>query len=352
MSIDWTPEQADALRLIDEWLDDQDRPQIFRLFGYAGTGKSTLMQEIKRRLKARRLYARFATPTWRAAQVLRDKGIRDAGTIHGLIYIPKEQLVKEAKELHKEIEALAKQHKPRDREKEERLAVIRKQLENPQFILRDFLGDPRHPDNDTTGEFANWRANNPHEDLDPPADIIVVDECSMVSMKVGRDLASFGTPILAIGDPGQLPPIESPGFFTEEEPDVFLDEIHRQAKGNPILDMATIVRRDGANALPFGKRYIHLGNGVSREFFLEHMVGADAVLVGFNATRHSFNRQIRETLQFCLTVHKAQGSEWPKVTVIDNWLGPWAKPTRNKWLYTAITRAQTDLMIAWTSKRV
>lgn len=44
------------------------------------------------------------------------------------------------------------------------------------------------------------------------AALIVVDECSMVDEALGKDLMSFGTPILVLGDPGQLPPITGVGF--------------------------------------------------------------------------------------------------------------------------------------------
>ena len=38
-----SPQQEQALHLVQEWLDNEDRPnQVFRLFGYAGTGKTTL----------------------------------------------------------------------------------------------------------------------------------------------------------------------------------------------------------------------------------------------------------------------------------------------------------------------
>jgi hypothetical protein len=64
----------------------------------------------------------------------------------------------------------------------------------------------------------------------------------MVDEALGRDLMSFGTPILVLGDPGQLPPISGGGFFTEHEPDILLTEIHRQARDNPIIDLAMQVR--------------------------------------------------------------------------------------------------------------
>jgi exodeoxyribonuclease-5 len=57
---------------------------------------------------------------------------------------------------------------------------------------------------------------------------------------------------------------------------------------------------------------------------------------------------------YCLTAHKAQGSEWPKVIVIDETDSRgFAMITgdldfeefRQRWLYSSITRAKTDVVI-------
>ncbi len=77
------------------------------------------------------------------------------------------------------------------------------------------------------------------------AGLIVIDECSMVDAELGRDLLSFGKPILVLGDPAQLPPVKGGGFFTEAEPDVMLTEIHRQAENDPIIRLSQIVRSGG-----------------------------------------------------------------------------------------------------------
>ena len=45
------------------------------------------------------------------------------------------------------------------------------------------------------------------------AALIVIDECSMVDAELGRDLLSFGKPILVLGDPAQLPPVKGGGFL-------------------------------------------------------------------------------------------------------------------------------------------
>jgi exodeoxyribonuclease-5 len=73
--------------------------------------------------------------------------------------------------------------------------------------------------------------------------LIVIDEGSMVGTEMAEDLRSFGIPILVMGDPGQLPPVDSEMGFDLESPDTFLTEIHRQAADNPIIRLATLVRK-------------------------------------------------------------------------------------------------------------
>jgi AAA domain len=75
----WSPQQAAALRQIEEWASAPDSKQVFQLIGYAGTGKSTLAK-----------YAAEIAPggapaflayTAKAAHVMRRKGCLGAGTI-------------------------------------------------------------------------------------------------------------------------------------------------------------------------------------------------------------------------------------------------------------------------------
>ncbi len=58
-------------------------PQLFRLFGYAGTGKSTLAQHLAEYVDGDVAFGAF---TGKAALVMRSKGCKDARTIHSLIY--------------------------------------------------------------------------------------------------------------------------------------------------------------------------------------------------------------------------------------------------------------------------
>lgn len=47
---------------------------------------------------------------------------------------------------------------------------------------------------------------------------------------------------------------------------------------------------------------------------------------------------------YLITCHRAQGSEWPKVMVIEEGF-PWRKEEHKQWLYTAITRASEKLIL-------
>ena len=44
--MEWSPQQDEALQAVSRWLKDKDGPQVFRLFGWAGTGKSTLARHL------------------------------------------------------------------------------------------------------------------------------------------------------------------------------------------------------------------------------------------------------------------------------------------------------------------
>lgn len=233
-----SPKQDQALLEAHRWLKAGDR-QIFRLFGYAGTGKTTLARHLAEGVDGDVLFAAF---TGKAAQVLRSRGAAKASTIHSLIYRPRGEEMVEDEETGKSSVA-------------------------PTFSL------------------------NRQSPLSK-AKLIIIDECSMVDEALGRDLLSFGTPVLVLGDPGQLPPVSGGGFFTEHEPDILLEEVHRQARGNPIIELAQMVRE--------GREIMHGDYGetarvisksdVTSELVLE----ADQVLVGINRTRRRYNQRLRE----------------------------------------------------------
>ena len=362
MPEDWSPQQVRAIDAVLDWMNTSNRPQVFRLFGYAGTGKTTLAKEIAKRLGGKVLYGAF---TGKASQVLRQKGCEGASTIHSMIYKV-----------------------------------------------------------DDDGETYKWL-------IDPDsqvkqAQLVIIDECSMVDQFLGEDLLSFGTPVLVLGDPFQLPPVKGAGFFTEHEPDQMLTEVHRQAEGNPIIRLSMEIR--GGSRLQYGDygavRVVDLGNVSTQE-----VVDADQVLVGTNKKRQQYNERLRElhgykgvfpnegerlvclknnreaglfngslwefissedmddeikeiwvkadssehkvkarilnacfdgdlteldwtekrpydefTFGYALTVHKSQGSQWDSVYLFDQ--SGVFRDDAARWLYTGVTRAAERLTVA------
>ncbi|MBB4076605.1 exodeoxyribonuclease-5 [Bartonella fuyuanensis] len=232
----FSPEQDNALKAVATWLREGHSP-LFRLFGYAGTGKTTLARYFAETIDG---CVQFAAFTGKAAQVLRSKGASNACTIHSLIYCPRGE-----EEVSDEITG-------------------RKSV-TPTFTL-------------------NRRS------AAAQAKLIIVDECSMVDERLARDLMSFRTPILVLGDPGQLPPISGGGFFSNGEPDFLLSEIHRQARNNPIVRLAMDVREGRSIAYgDYGEARIVTRKEVNQQLVLD----ADQVLVGVNRTRHLYNQRLR-----------------------------------------------------------
>ena len=399
--MEWSSQQNDALNQVAAWLKNKDQ-QVFRLFGYAGSGKTTLAKHFAEGVSGNVMFGAY---TGKAAHVLHSKGCPNATTIHQMMYKSKDR----SKSRILEIEAdLA------------RLLL----LENPDRFQVKKIADYR-------GELERERKNaaRPIFDLSQNSDIkdaslIVIDECSMVDGSMGQDLLSFGTPVLVLGDPAQLPPVGGAGFFTEGvKPDILLDQVHRQAQDSPILELATLVRNGKKLSLgEYGNCRIIDKSDMTKEDALE----ADQIIVGRNATRHAWNRRMRKLLGrtsmlpepddkvvclrndhdvgllngalwkvtdmggssedkvamtvqpdidgspievvahaahflgedvpwwerkdaqefgygYALTCHKSQGSQWDDVLLFDESFA--FRQDRHRWLYTAITRAAERLTI-------
>jgi exodeoxyribonuclease V len=73
------------------------------------------------------------------------------------------------------------------------------------------------------------------------AEIVVVDEASMVPDWIGAELMRRDVRVLAIGDPHQLLPMTEP-WLGPGRADAHLDTIVRQAEGSPIIQLATAIR--------------------------------------------------------------------------------------------------------------
>lgn len=380
-------EQQEAVDRIKTWAEHHGETSWgneFKLGGYAGTGKTTVIKEVIKAVQTVTQYEpgdgtdRYnfesigvGAFTGKAVSVLRKKGISSAETLHSMLYIPR--TTKDGK---------------------------------VEFVKRDSL------------EY----------------DLVIVDEASMISTELYDDLTSFGVPILWVGDPGQLEPVGN-DIQLMKKPDFVLQKIHRQGEGSSILEYANRCRMGHP---PFMWKTpptveLEVRKRATSTLDIENF---DQIICGFNKTRVAVNKQVRrqlcydekklnigerivclrnERLQgvfngmllivtevepfnpqgtilkikgkdelgrelgplflwsgqfntielmdnrdlkiqssyakkdlvlfdygYCLTAHKSQGSEWDSVAVIEEiWAEKWS-PAR--WRYTAITRAAKKLL--------
>jgi exodeoxyribonuclease-5 len=398
----WSPQQDAALLNFKRWYADRDGEQVFYLFGYAGTGKTSIALELTQGIDGPVIFAAF---TGKAASVMRRRGCGNAQTLHSLLYNVKNASKKRILELEDERARVL------ETAGEGAAGAARAELERINAAILEAKRLAKKP---------SWELNpfSPARD----AALIVVDEVSMVDGKLGEDLLSFGKPVLVLGDPAQLPPVKGLGFFNVHNPNVMLTEVHRHALDNPILALATKVRQGEALTLGnYGDSAIVPKSSLRGGEALDY----DQVLVGRNVTRQFANRTMRnrlgyegtypvpgeklvclrndrekgflngtiwtvetscgdddgielkltsddggdpvETLAYsepfryleapswgagglseftygyALTTHKAQGSEWPSVYIVDE--SAIARRDADRWLYTAITRASDKLLL-------
>lgn len=236
--------QSAAALAIKLWYDGfSSSKQVFVLAGYAGTGKTYLIDyTIRNLLDISEEDVAFVAPTGKAASVLIQRG-RNASTIHRLIY-----------------NIVETKYKNTVNGKE--VVVMKK-----SFVRKPSI---------------------------PKYKLIVIDEISMVDADIMEDLLSYGVPILCAGDLAQLPPImKSNGLL--DKPDAELTEIVRQSADNTIVQVATAVRN--GEYLRYGNygdvlilNYQRLSDASRKKILL----GSDQVLCGRNSTRRLLNNEIRK----------------------------------------------------------
>ena len=127
------------------------------------------------------------------------------------------------------------------------------------------------------------------------AELVIVDEASMVNAELGNDLLQFGVKVLVLGDPFQIPPVKGEGFFTSDNPDVMLTEIHRQAIDNPIIRMSFDIR-EGRSIVgqDYGESKVFARKLMNDPRFSKIFIEADQILCGMNKTRISLNAHVRK----------------------------------------------------------
>jgi len=252
MELKLSKDQSEVLKKILFWYIDNNSSPYITLGGYAGTGKTTLISLLRKIIHEKingDLKVAFCSYTGRAVRVLKNILSKSGSfypkdfisTIHGLMYKP---------------------------------------IENHDGVI---IGWQKK-------DFVN-------------AGLIIIDEGSMVNERIWNDLLSYGIPIIAVGDHGQLPPIHG-SFNLMQNPELKLEKIHRQAKDNPIIKVSKIAREKGQIAV---KKFADNVEKIDRleidaqERIENMLINYDKntlVLCGFNITRNKINSFIRRNLGF------------------------------------------------------
>ncbi len=222
--------QEDAVEQLKQWYRGDDKSYVV-LAGYAGTGKTYIVPRIISELGVCKPLV--ATYTAKAALVLQKKDIRIAQTIHSMIYDCKKTEDKQGRK-------------------------------HFSFTKKTYLD----------------------------ADIIIIDEASMVPENIFKDLMTFNIPILFIGDHYQLPPIKD-SFNIMLKKDIIMTEVHRQALDNPIIGLSMKIR----NKENIG----YFQNDICckiplRKLKDSSLLNASQVITGKNKTRVMLNGKIRELM--------------------------------------------------------
>ena len=285
MSFTPSPQQEAAIRAIVDWYHHRSaRQQVFRLFGYAGSGKTTttrsaidalgLEEQPNQGLSSAVLYAAF---TGKAALVMTRKGT-PASTIHSLIYRVSEATPEEIARVEKDLFDL---QRSLGRMGYAERAFAETQIRRLELRLADI-----HRPTFLLNEQSRLR----------DASLLVLDEVSMVGEEMAADLLAFGKPILVLGDPGQLPPIKGAGAFTMATPDIMLTEIHRQAEESAIIRLATMARQ--GIEIPPGAHDAHVWKMPRHAVGPEQMLRGGQVICGRNNTRLWLNSQMKAAAGF------------------------------------------------------
>lgn len=249
MEFELTEGQKAAMAMIEGLMKDKSFCQVGVLTGFAGTGKTTMIKTLVSQFGM----ATILCPTGKAAIRVREATGYPAGTIHRWLYRPAEN----------------------------------QKTGEVEFAKKDVAS-------------LEVTSNN----------LIIVDEASMVGRDIWEDLWNVcqlrGMKILLVGDPFQLPPIETgpkdedqfvPLIKIDTKYRAHLSEVTRQAMDSPILRASMLLRESNVigPALQLLNR-VYMKNFQEKCFELQSIGGA--IIVHRNLTRHALNRMVRDRLKY------------------------------------------------------
>lgn len=228
-------------KVVSWWHDSRKTTEPFVLTGGAGTGKSTIVKEIMKELAIPVEDVLMLAPTGTAVKNIQQKNPGyQAQTISG--FIEKPFTAMDIVDNASGDTVLSLMGRLDMRKVDIGLAMERPfNPSDPNYVAtvnRLISSKGQHVELRVGFKF--------NDDIHAMFKFLLIDEWGMVSQTKAVQLQSLGIPILALGDPYQLKPVASAQNDLINQPKrTFYHELtttHRQAGGNPILDVATSAR--------------------------------------------------------------------------------------------------------------
>jgi exodeoxyribonuclease-5 len=344
-----TPFWQSVLKLTDEQMAVVEplsklEKQVQTLGGLAGSGKTTLVSHLIKQLPN---FACCAF-TGKAADVLRSKGV-DASTIHSLIYVPQENkdkrkqptfvkkpclpvsgiIVDEASMVGRDVYAdLISYNLPiifvGDHGQLEPVGEDLYLMANPDFRLETI-----HRNAGDIAKFAHHLRSGLSASSYGECDKVIVipkNQCSPHLLDVDQIICAKNATRVAINK--------------------YIRQLKGIERDYPIIGDRIISLRNSRKHKIFNgsqgtiyrvgdkKLTIYLSNG-AKVMVDYHVDTFNREKVDMEIDAHPFD------YAYAVTCHKAQGSEWSKVMVIEQFCGGW---DHKRWAYTAASRAKDKLV--------
>lgn len=396
----FTADQKIAEAMIEDWFFNSDSP-VFVLAGYAGTGKSTLIRHaVTHKLKLiPDISCAFVTPTGKAATVLIKDGT-NASTLHRLIYQPyiEKQVVsvngktitvdklsfKRREKIDKEIKLIVLDEASMvsdgvlwdlmeyniklllcgDNAQLPPIEGLNSYLKNPNFtlttIVRQELDNPiiqlataaREGQYIRYGNYADRVSVVKRDIFKGEARKHCLLTADQVICGLNKTRAIINDEIRTYKKFGKLPEDGEKLICTQNNWTQYIDKNYKFNLVNGIIGTAhdIVIEADDIGFMQFKPDFLNeycpqiipfdvgiFSNGKYRyktDDYFEKDNGTD------EGTAFTLNRL---EYGYCISCHKAQGSEFDKVVVFDESYA--FKEDKNRWLYTAITRAKERLIL-------
>ncbi len=397
-----TDDQIAADNLIKDWFENSERP-IFVLAGYAGTGKTTLLKyTVTQTLNlVPDVSAAFVTPTGKAATVLIRSGI-PATTLHKLIYqsIAEEQeielngkkitveklIFKRRENIDKSIKLIVLDEASMVSDEVlmdlaqfgvkillcgdtaqlppvEGLnsylsspdftlkSIVRQQLDNPIIALSEMARNGRPIPYGRYGENAVVIGKRFFTGMKRKSALLKADQ---IICGINKTRALINDEVRSMLGLEELPQSGDKLICTQNNWGVFIDGELRfnlvngqiGACYDPVYDLEKgigfmqfkpdFLEELSPEAMPFDIGIFMESNyRYKRNDYFEKFDEDGNVSGAFTLNRFEYG--------YCISCHKAQGSEFDNVVVFDESYA--FKEDKNRWLYTAITRAKKKLVI-------